>query len=517
MDPSSNLDSLFLQYETSMTPNDVRQENPSPHLTQHYDTSQQPPGAEVAGHTTFSFPGQAEPSLQNSLPQGHIHIEEDASRMLTQYPVKFQGHEQEAGLYPPSPLSSDSPPPSHASQLRASLSDQWNSSFPTPDTSGNLYPHHIPTHSRSFSQPTLTRTQTPHEMRARAGVDVRVPQTEYYKSPFTVMQHLPTPGVHSLYVQPPSGLNGTPGLAHLEFTRRHSEADVLGAQGMLSTLFAASNHQSALAIDQPHSERPTFSLAPSASQGLCASFTEAVQGPSSGSEGDYLPDQSPTPSGSQEDCSMSVVSVGLSPEPFSMAELDATDAPSQAASHSAPHKNIPPTSPWLQSSRPLRDGGNLSDPVAAKGLKSPKCGRTSKRHKGPMDPRAARRLEKQRRTDEDNIKVLWNLFVPKGEKPVLKKDRLEMIAHHATLWMDSYRNVLPYLASLEDQRRAGEGSAAQTELGVSQRQGQLVRESNHALGFATFYDVNELGLDDTVGSTTSGLQKQSLFLTHRPN
>jgi hypothetical protein len=103
-----------------MTPNDGQQDNPSPHLTQNYDTSQQPPGAEVAGHATFTFPGQAESSLQNSLPQAHINLEE-ARRMLTQFPVNFQGHEQEAGLYPPSTPSSDSSSSSHASQLRASV------------------------------------------------------------------------------------------------------------------------------------------------------------------------------------------------------------------------------------------------------------------------------------------------------------------------------------------------------------------------------------------------------------
>lgn len=122
MDPSCNLDSLsFLPYEPSMTPNDGQQDNPSPHLRQNYDTSQQPPGAEVAGHVTFTFPGQAEPSLPNSLPRGHINLEEETSRMLTQFPVNLQGHEQEAGLYPPSTASSDSSSSSHASQLRASV------------------------------------------------------------------------------------------------------------------------------------------------------------------------------------------------------------------------------------------------------------------------------------------------------------------------------------------------------------------------------------------------------------
>ena len=124
MDSSRNLESLSYpqyeaRYDASMFPNDGRQENPSLHLIQNHDTS--PPGADTS-RTTFTFPGQAEPSLQNSLSPGHINsIEENASRMLTQFPVNFQGHEQDAGLYPPSPPSSDSPSPSHVSQLRPSL------------------------------------------------------------------------------------------------------------------------------------------------------------------------------------------------------------------------------------------------------------------------------------------------------------------------------------------------------------------------------------------------------------
>lgn len=429
--------------------------------------------------------------------------------MLTQFPVNFQGHEQEAGLYPPSTPSSDSSSSSHASQLRASVPDHWNSSFPTPNTSANLYPHHSPTHSRSFSQPALMPTRESRAL-ARAGMDARVPQASYsrFLQPTT---QLPTPEVHTLYAQPAPSLHGTPDLVNTEFTRRHSEADVLNVQGMLSPPYPTPTHQSALAMCQPHPERSIFSMVHSTSQGLCASFTEAVQGPSSGSEGDYFPDQSPTPSGSQEDCAMSVASVTPSPEPFSVAEPDATDAP-------ALHNDIAHASHWSPSSRSLRNGENLRDTGPARGLlKSPKHGRTSKRHKDPMDPRAAKRLERQRRTDEDNIKVLWNLFVPKGEKAALKKDRLEMIARYATVWMDSYRSLLPHLASLERRRRAGEGSTAQTEVGVSQQQGQLGRSSDHVMGFATYYDTSELGLDDTAGSTTSGLHKQTVFLTHRPH
>lgn len=238
--------------------------------------------------------------------------------------------------------------------------------------------------------------------------------------------HPPSLGVNTLYEQPPPGLHGTPYLAHMEFTRRHSEADVLGTQGILSPLFTTPNDQSAMSVCQPHPERPNFSLAPTSSQGLFTGYREAVQGQSSGSEGDYLLDQSPTPSGSQEDCAMSVVSV-TSPEPFSIAEPDATDTPSsQVVNHPLPHKDISPPSPWSASSRPPGEGRNLRGPGAARGLKDPKHARSSKRRKAPMDLRAAKRLEEQRKSDEENIKILWNLFVPKGEKADLKKERLQM-------------------------------------------------------------------------------------------
>ena len=359
---------------------------------------------------------------------------------------------------------------------------------------------------------------------ARAGVDARVPQTGY--SRFPQPTHLPTPGVHTpLYAQPAPGLQGTPDLANMEFTRRHSEADVLNVQGML---YPTPNHQSALAMCQPY-ERSMFSMAPPTSRGLSASFAEATQGPSSGSDGDYFPEQSPTPSGSQDDCAMSMASVP-SPDPFSFAEPDATDASAQ----SPLHKDITPASHWSPSSGPLRNGENLGDTGAARGLKSPKHGRTSKRHRDPVDPRAARRLERQRKTDEDNIKILWGLFVPKDEKISLKKDRLETstsrrwkcvymaellftVARHASAWVESYRSLLPQLVSIERRRLAREGSAAQTAAGLSQQQEQLARSGDRVMGFAKYCDTSEFGLDDTAGSTTSGLQKQTVFLTHRPH
>ena len=76
-----------------MTSNEVLQENTSSHLTPNYDGPQQPPGAEV--EATFTFPRHAKHYLQDSLPQGHMNIE-DTSRIFTgrQFPVSFQGNER---------------------------------------------------------------------------------------------------------------------------------------------------------------------------------------------------------------------------------------------------------------------------------------------------------------------------------------------------------------------------------------------------------------------------------------
>lgn len=304
-------------------------------------------------------------------------------------------------------------------------SGHWNPSFPTPGALGKLSPHHVPTHSRSFSQPSLIPTQALRGRRGatKAGVNAGVPG--YSRLSSTVMHPtpLPTPVATPFYVQPPPTLHGAPELEHAGFTRRHSEADALGAQGTLPWPYTPI-HQTAPAMCQPHPEQSSFSLAPSSSQGLCSGFTEAAQGLSPGTEGGYLPDQLPTPSGSQEDCWISVTSVTPSPEPFSVAEPDATGVSSQSADHPPPHKDI---SPRLQSTRPPGDGQlieNRKNTRAGKGPKSPKYARTAKRH-NPMDPKAAKRLERQRKTDEEYIAALWNLFVPKGENVGLKKHRLE--------------------------------------------------------------------------------------------
>ncbi|KAI9447350.1 hypothetical protein BJY52DRAFT_1193350 [Lactarius psammicola] len=403
-----------------MTPNDARQESPSPHLTQNYNRSQQPPGAEVAGPHTFTLLRQAEPSLQDSHPQGHTNLEKDASQMLAQFSIGFQGDEPETSPYPPSPPCSVSPTPSHTSQVCAPLLGHRNSPFPIPDALGNLSPHHVPTHSRSVSQPTQSLHATRGTTRAmNVGISgySRLSSTAMHPTPLPMSEATP------FYVQPPLALHGTSELAHAGFTRRHSSADALGAHGTLPWPYAPI-HQSAQAMFQPHLERSSFSLAPSTSQGLCAGFTEAVQGPSPGTEGGYLPDQLPTPSGSQEDCwpGMSVTSVTPSPEPFSVVESDASDHPS-------PYKDISPASPLLPSTGPPGDGKpieNRKDPRAAKGLKNPKYARTAKKHKVPMDIKAAKRLKGQRKTDEEYILALLDLFVPKSERVELKKHRLEI-------------------------------------------------------------------------------------------
>ncbi|KAH9043515.1 hypothetical protein EDB83DRAFT_2523812 [Lactarius deliciosus] len=491
-----------------MTPNDERQDNPS---TQNYNGSQQPPGAEVAAPPTFTYPGQAGPPVQDLLPQGHAKLEEDTSQMFTQFSVSFQGDEPETGLYPPSPPCSVSPTPSHTSQV--SLPGNWNLSFPAPDALGTLFQHHIPTHSPSVSQPSTmpTRTQRGRRGPTRAGASAVSPGYSRLPSITSTMHHtpLPTPVSTPFCVQPPPILHGAPDLAHEGFTRRHSDADVLGAQGALPWLYTPI-HQAAPAMCQPRcqshpDERSSFSLASSSSQGLFPGFTEV------GTDGSYLPDQPSTPSCSQ-DSWVSVSSMTPSPEPFSVAESDATGAPSQTAGH-PPQNDISPASPLLP-------GTGLPGETtgAAKGLNNHKYARTGKRNRDAVDKKAAKRLKGQREMDDENIAALWNLFVPKSENVGMKKDRLETIVRYATEWMETtHKYALSYATSRDRRYHAEEAPVSQTEGGVSQRQGQLVGSSDDVLGIATYLGVNDLDINDTMGSTSFGLQKQTNFLAHRSN
>lgn len=206
-------------------------------------------------------------------------------------------------------------------------------------------------------------------------------------------------------------------------------------------------------------------------------------------------------------------------EPFS---VDVTGAPSQTAGHTHPDRDFSPASPRLPISGPRGNGRLIESPKiprAAKGLNNPKYARTAKRHKDPVDLRAATRLGKQRKTDEENILVLWDLFVPKSEKVGYKKHRLGMITRYATKWMATHRPTKTSRSiSLERHYHAAtEGSLAQPEGRVPQRQGQLVSPSEAALGFATYLDSNDPGLYDTIRRTSSRLQRHDALLPHGQN
>ncbi|KAH8994121.1 hypothetical protein EDB86DRAFT_1284827 [Lactarius hatsudake] len=472
-------------YET-MTPNDERQENFS---TKNYNSSQQPPGAEVAGPPILTYPGQAGPPLQDSLPQGHASLEEDTSQMFTQFSVSFQGDEPETSLYPPSPPCSVSPTPSHTSQV--SLPGNWNSSFPTPDALGTLFQHHIPTHSRSVSQPSMMPARTQRGRRGPTRAGAKAVSLGYSRLPSSAIHptSLPTPVSTPFCVQPPPVLHGAPDLAHEGFTRRHSEADVLGVQGTLPWSYTPV-HQAAPVMCQPYpDERSSLSLAPFSSQALFAGFTEV------GTDGGYLPDQLSTPSGSQEDSWVSVSSV----------------PPSQTAGHPHPQNDISPASPLPQGTGPPGE-----TPGAAKGLNN--YVRTGKRNRDAVDKKAAKRLKGQREVDGEYIAVLWNLFVPKSENIGMKKDRLKKIAEYAKRWMEAHqKSVLSYAIPLNRHHRAGEGSVSHTGDGVFQEQGQLVSLNDSVQGFATYLNVNDLGMNDTMGSTSSALQEHDTLFAHRPN
>ena len=292
------------------------------------------------------------------------------------------------------------------------ITGHCNSSFLTHDTSKRFSSHH----ARSFSQPSMMPTQALQRRPVKAGVYASVHRAGYSGSPYGAVHptHLPTPGVAPLHAQPSPALHEVPEFAHTGFLRRHSSGDALGAQrNMVSPLYSTPNYQSAPAVcGQSH---PDFSLAPSGR--FSAAYAESAQGLSqSGSDGGgYFHDQSSTPSDFPEDYSMSDVTP--SPEPFSVAESDNAGPSSQTADYLPSHEGISPASPWSPSLR--RPANKVSK--TAMGLKNPKNPRTARTQK---DPRAAKRLEGQRKTDAENIQVLWDLFVRVNPQGVLKKDRL---------------------------------------------------------------------------------------------
>src|SRR6266404_3934054 len=114
------MDSLYYPYETSMTmtTDDIPQENPCHHLTQHYNGSQQSPGAEAAVPPTLASPWKPGPSMQHSTSQGNVNSEEDLTRMLTQVSANFQRNEHQQTLYPPTPPRSESLSPSSSQTSR---------------------------------------------------------------------------------------------------------------------------------------------------------------------------------------------------------------------------------------------------------------------------------------------------------------------------------------------------------------------------------------------------------------
>ncbi|KAH9029993.1 hypothetical protein EDB84DRAFT_1495398 [Lactarius hengduanensis] len=196
-----------------------------------------------------------------------------------------------------------------------------------------------------------------------------------------------------------------------------------------------------------------------------------------------------------------------SPEPFSVAESDAPGAPSRTADHLPFQNGILPASPLLPGTGPPGE-----TPGAAKGINNHKYARTGKRNRDAVDKKAAKRLKGQREMDEEYIVALWNLFVPKSENVGMKKDRLKK------RWMETHqKSVLSYAIPLNHHYRAREGSVSHTEDGVFQEQGQLVCSNDNVQGFATYLNVDDLGMNDTMGSASFGLQKQTNFLAHRSN
>jgi hypothetical protein len=154
----------------------------------------------------------------------------------------------------------------------------------------------------------------------------------------------------------------------------------------------------------PFPAQPSLPFMTSEGHTLSAWFTDMTAGQSSPTQSSSLPptdaddyiSSSPSPC-SQEDL------VGAAPSPGSPTAI-ARCYPTQIGGHQLPQQGNPPTYP-----QPARIQRRTS-----KG----KC------VKRPKDLKATKRLQGQRKSDNENIEALRELFVPRDAEVRWKKDRL---------------------------------------------------------------------------------------------
>jgi len=147
-------------------------------------------------------------------------------------------------------------------------------------------------------------------------------------------------------------------------------------------------------------------------------------------------------------------------------------APSQTADHQFLQYGASPTSP--QSER--TEHGRIRNP----------------KDRPPKYEKATNRLKAQRKSDDDNIKALCELFVPRDAGVRLKKNRLGKILEYATKAMQTHDHVAPGATSVQRNVHATSDRLLKVEGGNSQNQGRPLHENDDFPRLADHCEASEV-------------------------
>ncbi|KAI0248316.1 hypothetical protein BJV78DRAFT_1284921 [Lactifluus subvellereus] len=104
-----------------------------------------------------------------------------------------------------------------------------------------------------------------------------------------------------------------------------------------------------------------------------------------------------------------------------------------------------PGSPWAIAPDTPTQGADTQQGISPAYSQPVKMQRRTSKSRGvkqPKDLKATRRLQGQRKSDNENIEALRELFVPKDAEVRWKKDRLGTILHYATEWKEMHARLV---------------------------------------------------------------------------
>lgn len=387
MDPYNLYPSLFPQYDNQRPPGDIRENDQAPQMTQNYDIYQQPSGVEVPRISTF-LPRQAEISFPHSLPHDNTQTSWAMTASITDSSTNF-----EESFCAPSREGSVSPSPSHRHILQASHSGK--SHFPKYVVALNSSRSQPSTCSAALSRPPIS-TLDPR------GEAIPSDASQYAEAP---RQDSAILRISSMIAQPTSHV---PDPTPLDRTGLFNDTDNLRVANAQNALLSHNlpGHRFAPSAYQLFPEQSCLLSATSNARSLSFQSMDIIAGRLSQNQNGFLAvtdtdDFSPSLAsfGSQEDL------VDASPSP------ELPSALAQGASSQAVDPRLLPKS--------------LS-PAVPQPADMQRHTRKRKRAAEPKDPKAAKRLRGQRQSDDDCIKALCDMFVPKDLESVMKKNRLQL-------------------------------------------------------------------------------------------